>query len=184
MNTNARNLRAILIVAVAVVLCALVLAHQRLNSSRDDLSAARHAHHETLTRAGQVLQLREQTEFVADRPRPEPDLVARLGSHLARVGARASAFTGVSMRSAAIRGEEGLVRQTAEVRLSTLEAGRLARFLESWKANEPLWTVAAVRMQHNGRNSTAATAESFDVRLTLESVHWKTEATADEGAPT
>jgi len=110
--------------------------------------------------------------------------VARVSAQLERVGGSSGSLAGISLRSAPIHGEEGLVRQTAEIRLTRLDAGATARFLSAWKETEPLWTVAAVRLQHSGRNSSDATSESFDVRLTLESVHWSRDSPAREGNPT
>ncbi len=174
MNAGSRNMRAVVLTLIAASLCAAILAQRYLAEKTHAAETARAAHAVTLAQAQRVQRLREEDQQLAVRAQPETDLVRALETQLRSVGARSAALAGVSLRTGVIRGEDDLVRQTADVRLTAIDPRRTARFLAAWSEAEPLWVVRSVRLQHNKRaaRDRNSGAEAFDVRLSLVSMHW------------
>lgn len=166
--------------------CALVLSYRYYSRASAQARAASAVHAATLLKARRLAELSTDRAVVADRPRPEPDLVARLQERLHASGLDPVCLTQVSVsepRSASGDGPgsngSSLQRQEATLTLDAVRPGDLARFLASWREGEPHWIPKTVRLQRSSdrRPSGAATDGStpkgdarYSVILVLDNV--------------
>ncbi|MBL9140567.1 MAG: hypothetical protein JNK53_01760, partial [Phycisphaerae bacterium] len=113
---------------------------------------------ETARSVGEVLSLRGRTERASLRARPQQDLVARLNRTLSECGAgsgivstvaahggtTADAKAGQAGGAPASSGGSRYATQQVRVSLRGLRLEDLGKFLDRWRATQPLWTVAAI----------------------------------------
>lgn len=160
--------RALLMAALAAAcLCAPALGWRALSSAHAELSAASAVHAETIANARKLEGLSRRKAVLSDQPRPEPDLVARIGAQMSGAGLDPAQVSRVNVSAPQPVGDGALRRQTASVTMSLATPGDLARWLSAWSAAEPAWTVASVRLDRASRGS----GLSYAASLTLESLH-------------
>lgn len=160
--------KALLIGTVATAcICAPALGWRVLSQARAELSAASGMHAETVSNARKLEGLSRRKAVLSDQPRPEPDLVARIGAQMSGVGLDPAQVSRVNVSAPQPVGEGALRRQTANLTMSLSAPGDLARWLAAWSAAEPAWTVTSVRLDRTARGS----GPPYTASLSLESLH-------------
>lgn len=171
-----KDRRAALLVAITSLVCAFALSRRASVSAARDAGAARADHAAMLAEARRALDLASQRPIIADRPRPEPDLVARVGSALAEAGISPDKLARLTLSepravAASAGGNSrgaptGLKSQSATLAVESVTAGDAARALTRFREAEPLWTVKSIRLDHVGKDG-----DLYDVTAVIESVH-------------
>ncbi len=160
--------RALVIAALAAA-CATgpALGRRALSASRADLATASAAYGQVIADARRLEALSRRREVLSDQPRPEPDLVARIGAQMTASGLDPGQVSRVSVTAPQPIGDGALRRQTASLTIAVAAPGDLARWLSSWSAAEPAWTVVGLRLERAGRAATTP----FTATISLESLH-------------
>ncbi|MBL0922086.1 MAG: hypothetical protein IBJ10_08145 [Phycisphaerales bacterium] len=151
----------------AACICAPALGWRALSNARAELSAASTLHGETIANARKLDGLSRRRAVLSDQPRPEPDLVSRIGAQMSGAGLDPAQVSRVNVSAPQPVGDGALRRQTAGVTMSLATPGDLARWLSAWSVAEPAWTVVSVRLDRAGRSS----GPPYTAALTLESLH-------------
>lgn len=171
---SVRDRRAAALILIASCAAALWLTWRERAAARAEAEAAAAAHEQALEDAIQAQQLRAGREVVAERARPEPDLIARLERSLEEAGLPREALTRVATRPPEPISDNPYARQRARATLEDVRPAEAARMLAAWRRAEPLWTVRSITLEHAGpRQSRQARdpEEQFTARLILENVH-------------
>lgn len=167
-RTLRKRERALLMTAVAAAcLSAPALGWRALSAARAELTAASTVHGQTIADARKLEGLSRRRAVLSDQPRPEPDLVARIGAQMSGAGLDPAQVSRVNVSAPQPVGDGALRRQTASVTMSLANPGDLARWLSAWSAAEPAWTVASVRLDRAARSS----GLPYTAALSLESLH-------------
>lgn len=182
-----RDLRAVALTAVVACGAALWLSYREMAGAREGFRAAAASHAATIMQVRALEQLRARRELVEDRPRPQPDLVARLEAQLHSAGIDAGSLTQVSSlepqpvrvgSTAAGQADSPYRRQSTTITLERVRPVDLARFLAGWTEAEPLWVVRSIRLQHDLRRTQPGAGpgrvteeDLFTIHLTLENIH-------------
>lgn len=167
---TARNLRALAAVVISVSLCAVLLALQTRSAAAEARARAEAEHAAVASSAARLARLSATAELIDDRPRAEPDLVARLTEQLTAAGAGAGDLTRVSSGEPASVAGQPYKRQTTTLTIERITPQIAARFLVGWREAEPLWVVRALTLQRTGGRRGEAPG-SFTLILTLENVY-------------
>jgi len=154
-------------VVAAACLCAPALGWRAMSAARSELSAASAMYGQTISDARKLEGLSRRKAVLSDQPRPEPDLVARIGAQMSAAGLDPALVSRVNVSAPQPVGDGALRRQTASVTMSLASPGDLARWLAAWSDAEPAWTVASVRLDRAARTS----ALPYTASLSLESLH-------------
>lgn len=167
-----REAPLITVALVAACSAAVALSARRSAIAGDRLNAARTAHATALAQVRRVQELRGRAELVDERPRPEPDLVARLESALQTAGIDASSLhQAIASEPSEIQGGP-YARQRASIAVQGVAPAEALRFLAAWREAEPLWTPRSMTLEHAPSNSRSGpTEERFTLRVTLENIH-------------
>ncbi len=182
LQSSSSNMRVLLAVLLTVAILTPMVASSRAARAHEASARARVNLDETRSIADQLLELQHQSAAVGDRPSPEPDLVARLHNALHLTGVNPERLTRVNMQaSQAIRGTE-LHKQAVVITVGPIRAPDLARCLNRWTTDEPLWTIRSIRLDRvieNQRNrqsaqSSAAPSDVYSASITLERIHLAT----------
>jgi len=152
---------------VAACLCAPALGWRAMSAARAELSAASATYSQTIANARKLEGLAQRKAVLSDQPRPEPDLVARIGAQMRGAGLDPAQVSRVNVSAPQPVGDGALRRQTASVTMSLASPGDLVRWLSAWSIAEPAWTVVSVRLDRAGR----ASGPPYTAALTLESLH-------------
>ena len=144
---------ALLVILPAVVVVAsLTLSARRMENERGRLGAAQAQLQSTLVTAQRVIDLQARRQQIADRKRPEQDVIARVTGSMARAGIPSDRFAGLRPESdSALRGEsdQGTYRrQAVRFSLSRLTVEELGSFLGDWRLSHPLWTPTQIELLH------------------------------------
>lgn len=172
MSARERSSRELVLAFGAVALaciCGPALGWRAWSSAQADLDAAASLHAQTVADARRLEGLSRRRAVFSDQPRPEPDLVARIGAQVTAVGLDPALVTRVNVSAPRPVGDGSLRRQTAGVTMSIASPGDLARWLAGWAEAEPAWTVASVRLDRAGGSRSAP--PGYTAALTLESLH-------------
>lgn len=182
-----RDRRAVLLVVLVAAACGVALTLRGLAAAQRSADGAAAAHTTAIAQVRRIRTLRAADEVAADRPRPSPDLVARLRAVMQDAGIDPGRL--VDVRTAEprpVRGTEYQL-QSATLTLRAVEPAALAQFLVGWRTAEPLWAVSSIRAdRHTGGGGGAGGAgrarsrghprnepgrDEFDITLTIENVH-------------
>lgn len=185
---TASERRLTLLVGAVAVLCGLLLCWRARENALGELALARADHKAVVSQARRLIALSGERAVAADRPRAQPDLVARLHACLRNAGVDPARLTQVSAseprpasgsgiapgssstnssaqgRSAAVT----LMRQETGITIDQVRPADLVRFLAGWREAEPLWIVRVVSLQ---RSPGAPEREDrYTALLTLETL--------------
>ena len=167
-----RESALITVALVAACSAAVVISARRSAIAGDRLSAARTAHAMALAQVRRVQELRGRAELFDERPRPEPDLVARWESALQAAGIDASSLQQASASEPRDIQSSPYARQRASIAVQGVTPAEALRFLAEWREAEPLWTPQSITLEHAPSNSRSGpTEERFTLRVTLENIH-------------
>ncbi len=169
------NLRPPILLAVLAVVLMLCLAAsaRRLTAAQADLEAGYASLQSVADEGRRVLELRARQQRVAERKRPEQDVIARVNAVLAEAGIPANRFAGLRPDSDAAlpgAGEGGpqYRRQTVQVMLRQLTVPELGAFLGGWSVSQDLWTPARIELTHT-RDRT--NPRSYDVTMAISAIY-------------
>ncbi len=167
-----RERSALALVLLAAMAASLSLSWRALHRARSEAADAASRHAAVIASVRRLEALRAQRSVVDDRPRPEPDLVARLQAQLHAVGLDPLALARISMQAPRPPAADSPYRtQAASITIERISPPDLARFLVAWRDAEPLWLARAIRLEHAPSKDASADAERFTAHLTLESAH-------------
>lgn len=164
----------VILTATLFTMCAagVALSAQRLGRARQTFQQASFAHGAAMAQAQRIQELSGRKELVEERPRPEPDLVARIESSLQTAGIDPSQLQQASAAASADIAATPYARQRATATIEHIAPADAVRFLAAWREAEPLWTPRSLTLEHAPQNSrTGAIEERFTLRLTLENIH-------------
>ncbi len=166
--------RCVLVVTLsAIVLVApLALSARRMESAQSLLESSRSQLRSTTNTAQRVMDLRVRKQQIADRKRPEQDVIARVTSSLARAGVPSDRLAGLrpdSDSALRIDSDEGTYRRQAiRFSLTRLSIAELGAFLSDWRRSHPLWTPTQIELLH-ARNQTDV--DRYDVSILLSTIY-------------
>jgi hypothetical protein len=156
---------------IAATLCVALWARMTSSRAAGAALAAEAALNDVAVQARELGRLRAERAVVEERPRPEPDLVARLESQLQAAGIAPRAMAQLNSGAPSPLGREsGYRRRTVGVTIEGVSPEQAARFLLNWRAAEPLWSVRSVRLQHDARQGDGGET-AYTCFVTLENVH-------------
>jgi len=166
------RIRAGLIVSVAVAVGAFGVAASamRISSAGAELSSANSLLESTKGQVRQITDLRSRQARIADRKRPEQDVIARVHAAMAEAG------LDVAGHFAALRPEADSPlpqqpqyrRQSVVVSLQRMDLARLGAFLAAWRGENSLWTASRLELVHNRGKGSEGT---YDVTVTFSAVY-------------
>lgn len=185
------HLRAILAVLLTIAVLAPVYAANKASKSADAAGLAQADLDATRSSVSRLTDLLKQSAAVGDRPSPEPDFVARLHNALHLTGIDPQRLTRVSMKeSQPIRGSE-FHKQAVAITIGPIRAPDLARCLNQWTAEEPLWTIRSVRLDRVSENrsnqrgdwNTTAPTDEYTAAITMERIHLASSTNSQGSTP-
>ena len=159
---------------LAILATPLAVSVHRLRAA----DAERHRAEARLAQAGtdaeRIHVLRARTERVADRKRPDQDIIARVNTVLRDVGLPEQRFNGVQQVGDEVlpgQSDRRVVYRRQSVRVSLrLTMPELGRFLAQWTASQALWTPARIELMAADGRSTAVSRSgppTFEVTIVL-----------------
>ena len=123
-----------------------------------------------------IERLRSLQERVAERKRPEQDVIARINTVLDEAGLPARHFSSVRPESDSAmpgQGTEGTGgtyrRQTLRVSLQDLTVRELGAFLSHWQSAQPLWTPSRIEINHARANR--AETDRYDAVILITATY-------------
>lgn len=143
---------------VAALMVPVVVSARRLANARDELQATQLSAAGAVRDTQRVLTLRQKQQRIADRKRPEQDVIARVNATLTEADIPLSRFAGLRPASdSALRGsaQNGppYRRQTVQITLRRLTIPELGAFLGAWSSTQDLWTPTQIELSHVRRRS-------------------------------
>lgn len=162
----------LVILPAIVVFAPLTLSARRLTSERSTLRSAQRQLNTTAATAQRVIDLRGKRQQIADRKRPEQDVIARVTNSMARAGIPSDRFAGLRPESDSqlrVESEQGTYRrQTVRFSLSKLTVEELGTFLGDWCTSHPLWTPTQIELLHVRDK---AHADRYNVNILLATTY-------------
>ncbi|MHC4414368.1 MAG: hypothetical protein ACYS0G_03695 [Planctomycetota bacterium] len=158
------RLRAPILLALLAVLLILsvVLAARRQANAHTQLRSTQASLARVAEDARRVVELRQEQRYVADRKRPEQDVIARVNATLAEAGIPLDRFSGQRPASDSALPSTGpgggplYRRQTVQISLRELTVPDLGAFLGAWSASQDLWTPTQIELTHVRRETDPA----------------------------
>jgi hypothetical protein len=132
----------------------LTISARRLGHARAQVQAGLALLVHTTDTARRVLDLRERQQRVAERKRPQQDVIARVNSTLAAAELPPDRFGGLRPESdsalpgSAANGSPVYRRQTVRISLNGLSIRHLGGFLREWSDTQWLWTPTRIELTH------------------------------------
>jgi hypothetical protein len=166
---------AILMAALAAgSALAVTLSAGRVARAESRLDGAATSLARTVEDAGRILDLRAMRQKIAERKRPDQDVIARVSAALAASGIPTDRFGG--LRPEADAASPGAVpgggaiyrRQSVRVTLNDLTVRQIGAFLVQWSASQPLWTPTRIELTHA---RTGQAAEHYTMNLLLSATY-------------
>lgn len=158
--------------AASLLVSPLAFSAHRLADARRRLDWSQAQLVATAATAQRIMDLRSRRQQVADRKRPEQDVIARVTGSLARTGIRSDRLSGVSPESdSALPGnpETGVYRrQAVRLSLSRLSVPELGLLLGDWRASQALWTPTQIELLH-ARDGDGS--DRYDVNILLATTY-------------
>ncbi len=168
----------LLAIIVAALSLPIAISAQRMADAEGQLTIA-HASLKTADmQRRQIIDLRDRTQVVAERKRPEHDVIARVNAALAEVGIPSRHFGAVTSegdspitRGAGAGGANagGLRRQSLRIALRDLPVPQLGAFLAEWNRTQPLWTPTRIELTHV--RASAANTARYDAVLIITATY-------------
>lgn len=173
---SARDTRALVLVAVTALGCVVFWSWSQWRAARSEAARAADRHAAALQQARRLVDLRSGRAAVDDRPRPQPDLVARLHAQMQSVGMAPQALSNVSSTAAQPIASTPYRRQTTTFTIDGAAPADVARLLAAWREAEPLWVVRSVRLQHAPQGQRkepgrGGEQERYSATIVLENIH-------------
>ncbi len=172
--------RSLLLLGVVLSACLLPVAwsRQRAISAERGLNAATSSLAETRRLAADIVRLRGQEEQVAERKRPEQDLVSRITRAMQDAGVSTNRHFGQiqPMADRALPGSSGAaityMEQSVQVTLNEMAPAQIGAFLSRWSATEPLWTPTRIELSHHrGNRRGAADLDRYDITVLMTATY-------------
>jgi hypothetical protein len=162
--------RAIVVSVVAVALLGSCwLAYGRYGNARERLTAAQTQLAAAQRDVAEIVALRSQEQHIADRKRPEKDVIARVSDTLARAGLPPGALASLNPESdAVLPGNAAYRRQTLRLSLRNLDLPGVGAFLSAWRESQLVWTITQIDLTHSRQRDCEA---CFDVSLLLSAIY-------------
>lgn len=168
------NLLLAAIATIAVV--ALGIGISRHKGATAQAASARLLLKQTSHDVQQIIELRARHETIADRKRPDQDVIARVNAVLADAGIASSSFGGLQSEA-----ESGIVygsgnarsnvrRQAVRINLNQLTIAQIGEFLARWTATQPLWIPTRIELTHS-REKDQAEHGRYTLTLVLSALY-------------
>ncbi len=160
----------ILIVGVAfmVGVVVLVLAHQHLSAARERYLSARGAYYSTASNARTYVSQSGVEGAVLPKPPDRAAITAQLQQVLQAAGLSGDAIrTTTPYPSRQVPGTN-FKREQYRVGLTGLSVNDIARFVQAWSHESPVWTIAEITLRRQ--------RETFEASLVLECLYIQEES--------
>ena len=179
MRISRRDFNALALVMLTLVVCALFFTWQRGREAVAMRNNALAEYSATASQVRELLQLRDGQALVDDRPRPEPDLVARLQDHLHAAGVAANSLSQVTSGQSQRVDSTPYRRQVITITVNQMNPEQIVRFCSRWRDAEPQWIMRSIRLRYAGNQAgrrsrqrgNGAPGQSFDLLVTLENLY-------------
>lgn len=156
------TLRPVFVVAALLAAVGLPLAAsgRRLSWARTELAAARVSMERIGSESQRIVDLRAKQQRIADRKRPEQDVIARVNAVLTEAGIPLDRFGGLRPESDAAlvvgsraspgigQGAVAYRRQSVRITLHRLTIPELGAFVSEWAASRQPWTPTQIELSH------------------------------------
>jgi hypothetical protein len=164
-----------IVVAAIVVVPAMISARQMVIAT-DDLESAKGRLQQTVTMARQMMELRSAQQTVAERKRPDQDVIARVNECLADCGIPSDRFGGqrpeadsaVNDSRSGTDGKSQLRKQSVLVTLNDLTIAEIGALLSYWNSHQPLWTPTRMELLHSRDQ---AKSDRYSLNLLLSATY-------------
>jgi hypothetical protein len=163
-----------LLVALAGILAVpIVINAKRLSAVQTQLDAAGTTFGQTKRDASRILELRSKQQTIAERKRPDQDLIARVNAVLGDAGIPVDRFGGLRPESDAAlpaSASESILcrRQTIRVSLNELTLSQIGEFVSRWSATHPLWILSRIELTHSRSEKNS---NRYNVSLLLSAIY-------------
>jgi hypothetical protein len=161
----------ILLLVGAAALLVIMLGVRRMHAAGQHLTAAQAMLNQTARDVQRVADLRGKHERIAERKRPEQDVIARVNTVLAEVGIPSNRFGGLRPASDTTLGSPSAAnavqyrQQSVQVTLTELSVGQLGDFLQKWTATQPLWVPTRIELTHARQSDGSDKAYAAQIQL-------------------
>jgi hypothetical protein len=115
--------------------------------------------------AREIAAIRAAAPPESRRHRPPPGLASRVADVVSRAGLPQSALQNLSPETEAAADTSGLRKQSMKITLDGLTLPQLGRFLEVWRATQPLWMVASIDITPTSSKTRSAPGQAVDRQL-------------------
>jgi len=157
MNKPRARMMGLWILGTVVLVVPTMASARQLHRASRELELARSRVQQTVTMARHVMELRSTQQTVAERKRPEQDVIARVNECLAACGIPSDRFGGLRPEADSAVGNQGpgtsansrLRRQSVLVMLNDLTVAEIGELLTYWQSHQPLWTTARLELLHS-----------------------------------
>jgi len=178
------RMRVWVTVIAIVAVAPIVLSARQLAAADRELGAAQKRLRQTVTMAREVAELRSAQQTVAERKRPDQDVIARVIECLAACGIPSDRFGGlrpeadsaVNEAGAGSGGPSRLRKQSVLVTLNDLTVAEIGALLNHWNDRQPLWSASRLELLHSRDQ---AKSDRYSLNLLLSATY-----VADGEAPT
>jgi hypothetical protein len=130
------------LVGASLLLCSW--AGRRYMSARSEAVLALRQLAAVTTDSREIASIRAAAPPETRRHRPPPGLAARVADVVSKAGLPQAAVQIVSPETEINAGASGLHKQSAKITLDGLVLPELGRFLQEWRAAQPVWTVTSI----------------------------------------
>ncbi len=156
------RLRRVFVVAalLAAVTLPVAASARRLGGARTELAAARLSLERVAGTSQRIAELGARQQRIADRKRPEQDVIARVNAVLTEAGIPLGRFGGLRPESDAAlvvgsraspgigQGAVAYRRQSVRITLNRLAIPELGAFVSEWAASRQPWTPTQIELSH------------------------------------
>lgn len=118
--------------------------------------------------AQSIIDLRSKQQVVAERKRPEQDVIAKVNAALADVGIPYKHFDSLRPESDGALPDSKYRRQSIRINLNELTVAELGAFLKQWNQAQKLWTPTRIELLHS-RNK--ANTDRYNITILITATY-------------
>lgn len=161
------------LLVIGIVGLPIAWSANRLATAKQNrlVTTARVAH--IRSQAETVLDLRSREQIVAERKRPEQDVISRINAILDESGIPSNRFAGLNSEAETAvnsASKSPLRRQSVRVTFNDLSISEIGEFLDRWNTTQPLWIPARIELTHD-RGGDANDAGRYTMIIVLSATY-------------
>lgn len=118
--------------------------------------------------AQSIIDLRSKQQVVAERKRPEQDVIAKVNATLADVGIPYKHFDSLRPESDGALPDSNYRRQSVRINLNEITITELGAFLNQWSLTQKLWTPTRIELLHS-RNK--ANTDRYNITILITATY-------------